>query len=52
MLEKGAVSHNYMFFHSDVIDACLRDGDWQGARRHAELLDNIPPRSLFPGPIS
>ncbi|MDP9139057.1 MAG: AAA family ATPase, partial [Pseudomonadota bacterium] len=38
ILRKGAVSHNYIFFHCDVINACLNDRDWNGARLHADML--------------
>ena len=38
ILQKGAVSHNYFFFHSDAINACLNDGDWNGVEFHADML--------------
>jgi class 3 adenylate cyclase/tetratricopeptide (TPR) repeat protein len=38
ILQKGAVSHNYFFFHSDVINACLNDADWNGMELHADML--------------
>jgi class 3 adenylate cyclase/tetratricopeptide (TPR) repeat protein len=38
ILQKGAVSHNYIFFHSDVINACLNDADWNGMKLHADML--------------
>jgi class 3 adenylate cyclase/tetratricopeptide (TPR) repeat protein len=38
ILQRGAVSHNYFFFHSDVINACLNDADWNGMELHADML--------------
>jgi len=38
MLDRGAISHNHIFFRSKVIDACLSAGDYVEAERHAHAL--------------
>ena len=48
ILQKGAVSHNYFFFHSDVINACLNDADWNGVELHADMLARYTANESLP----
>jgi class 3 adenylate cyclase/tetratricopeptide (TPR) repeat protein len=37
-LQRESMSHNYLFFHSEVINVYLTEGNWEGARQHAGML--------------
>lgn len=39
-LEKGAVSHNHLWFYRDAIWVCCRLGDWDLAEQYANALEN------------
>jgi class 3 adenylate cyclase/tetratricopeptide (TPR) repeat protein len=39
LLERGCVSHNYLWFRRDAIEATLLTGDWKAAVRHADALE-------------
>jgi DNA-binding SARP family transcriptional activator len=41
LLHSQTVAHNQLLFRRAAIDVCLRIGDAQGARRHAEALDTF-----------
>ncbi|QIG47933.1 AAA family ATPase [Nordella sp. HKS 07] len=48
ILQNSAVSHNYLFFHADAMDAHLIDRNWDGVRKHAELLDRYTTNEPLP----
>jgi hypothetical protein len=39
VLAAGAISHNYVFFNRNAMEACIRARDWAGARRYASALE-------------
>jgi hypothetical protein len=39
LLAQGAVSHNFLWFRRDAIEAALAHGDWDEAERHAAELE-------------
>jgi hypothetical protein len=39
LLATGCVSHNYLLFYPDAMEACLVAGDWDGAERYATALE-------------
>lgn len=41
LLGKGAVAHNFMEFYRDVIEACLRAQDCDGAEHNAAMLEKF-----------
>jgi hypothetical protein len=40
VLRKGCVSHNYLWFYRDAIEASLDIGDWDEAQRYAAALED------------
>jgi hypothetical protein len=40
-LASNRVGHNHLLFRRDAIEACLETGDWAGARRQADALDDF-----------
>jgi class 3 adenylate cyclase/tetratricopeptide (TPR) repeat protein len=40
ILELGCPAHNHVFFYRPAIDLSLRLGDWEGAERYADKLEN------------
>lgn len=41
IIAKGCVSHNYLWFHRDGIEATLRAGEWDSALAHADALERF-----------
>jgi class 3 adenylate cyclase/tetratricopeptide (TPR) repeat protein len=39
LLANGCVSHNYLLFYPDAMEACLIAGDWDGVERYAAALE-------------
>ena len=52
ILHKGAVSHNHLFFHADVIDAYLNEGNWQEVRGMPRCWRNTRRTNPFLGQAS
>lgn len=40
LLAAGSVSHNHLIFRRDIIDVCLRRGEYEDARYHAQALED------------
>jgi class 3 adenylate cyclase/tetratricopeptide (TPR) repeat protein len=41
LLAEGSVGHNHLYFYRDAIETKLEDGDWDGAERYAEALEDF-----------
>ncbi|HEX3064181.1 MAG TPA: adenylate/guanylate cyclase domain-containing protein [Dongiaceae bacterium] len=39
VLAAGAISHNYLFFNRNAMEACIMARDWPGARHYASALE-------------
>src|SRR3546814_9051713 len=48
LLRARSVSHNYLLFPRDAIDACLEAGDWDRADRYAAWLEDYARREPMP----
>jgi tetratricopeptide (TPR) repeat protein len=50
LLAAGSISHNHFLFRRDAIDACLAQGAWDEAERHAGALEDYARQEPSPWP--
>lgn len=48
ILQLGCVSHNYLWFYRDAIDACLGDEDWAGVEKYAAAAETYTKEEPLP----
>jgi class 3 adenylate cyclase/tetratricopeptide (TPR) repeat protein len=48
VLSAGCISHNWLWFHRDAIEASLIGGDWDGAERYAAALEELTKQEPLP----
>ncbi len=48
LLQKGSLSHNYLGFYRDAMEACLKPGDWHEVERYAAALEDYTPPEPLP----
>ncbi len=48
ILKQQCVSHNYLWFYRDAIDACLNAGDWAGVIKYAQAAEDYTEEERLP----